>query len=175
MNAISESGKVYVHILELHSNITDKNVRDNIPEIKIATITGSENINWAWIMMTGLMPIIKPSPSILRSTLKDYVFTPEFWICDCEFDWLRTKHFMCSECKSTVVNHMTCNPNPMKTTENLWGKGPFNNIETTIVQGMVAAAKHKDRNAVMPRIERLYCHLKAFQFNWIEAFAIENF
>lgn len=174
MNAISESGKVYVHILELHKNITDENIRDSVPDLKIATIAGSENINWEWIMSAGLFPVVKASPSILRSTLKDYIFTPEFWMCECEFDWLRLKHFECPECKSTVINYLTRKPLSIKTTEHLWGKGPFDSIETTSVRAMVNVAKRQG-GKLSEENATVYKHLKYFNFNWVDAFAIENF
>jgi len=173
MNAISESGKVYVHILELHRNITDENVRDSIPEVRIATTEGTDHINWSWIIQRGFMPIVKGSPTILKSTMKDYVFTPEFWICDCEFDWLRTKQFVCPECKSTVINHMNHNSVIMPATEALWGKGPFPCIQETLIEGMTTALK-KSKD-IVPSGRVLYGHLKAFNFNWIEAFDIQNF
>lgn|GEM_PF-4519439 len=174
MNAISESGKVYVHILELHKNVTDDNIRDSIPELKIATIAGSENINWEWIMSAGLFPVVKASPSILRSTLKDYVFTPEFWICKCEFDWLRIKHFMCPECKGTVMDHLTYKSLPMRTTEHIWGKGPFDSIETTSIKALTNVATSQG-GKLSEENTTVYRHLKYFNFDWIKAFAIENF
>ena len=173
MNAISESGKIYVHILELHRNITDENVRDSIPEVRIATIEGTAHINWPWIMQRGFMPIVKGSPTILKSTMKDYVFTPEFWICDCEFDWLRTKQFVCPECKSTVINHMNRNSGLIPPTEALWGKGPFPGIQETLIAGITAILKRN--KCAVPGGHVLYSHLKAFNFDWIEAFSIQNF
>jgi len=171
MNAISENGKEYVHILELHKNITDENVRDSIPEVRIATLANSEHINWVWILERGLMPIVKPSPSILRSTIKDYYFTPEFWFCDCEFDWLRVKHFACPECGATVIKHLTENRG-IANASKLWGEGPFESLELTALKGIKRAFERKMHNAV---ITTLYQHLKAFDFKWTNAFAIQNF
>jgi hypothetical protein len=173
MNALSNDRKLYVHILELHAGITNENVRDSIPLHKIATHEESSDINWAWILANGLMPIVKASPTILKSTMKDYLFTPEFWICDCESDWLHSYHYECNTCHSTVFHHMQKHQDSMPTTAKLWGKGPFKSLETTVLEGMVSAVKKKDR--VLGTIEVLYKHLKAFDFNWIKAFAIENF
>jgi hypothetical protein len=172
MNAMTEGGKVYVHILELHKGITDENVRDNIPEIKIATTAGTSGINWAWILGKGYMPIVKASPTILKSTLSHYLFTPEFWICDCEFNWLRTRQFVCPECSTNVLGYMK-SPSKMPLTENLWGKGPFPSIEQTLLEGMVKVAEAKIE---MPdTIKTLYQHMKFHSFDWVKAYNIENF
>lgn len=171
MNAISKRGKVYVRILELHRNITNENVRDSIPTHKIATCEDSDSlIDWMWIMNQGFMPIVKPSPTIIRPTLKDYLFTPDFWTCDCESDWLQVQRYECPECKATVMSRLSCG---IQTTEALWGRGTFDSIETIMLKGMeIAAVKNPN---LLPQAQMLYKHLKAYNFAWFEAFSIENF
>lgn len=172
MNALSKRGKVYVRILELHRNITNENVRDSIPTHKIATCEDSGSlINWVWIMNQGFMPIVKPSPTIIRPTLKDYLFTPDFWSCNCESDWLQVQRYECPECKETVLSQRM--QHGLANTETLWGKGTFDSVEAIAMKGMEHAAVKNPK--LLPQAQMLYKHLKAYNFVWFEAFSIENF
>jgi hypothetical protein len=171
MHALKDDEKIYVNILELHKNITDSNVLDSVPVFRIATHEKTDQINWEWIIFNGFMPIVKCSPSILRSTIQEYFFTPEFWICSCDFDWLHMKQYECAKCKDNVITSMKNSP---KSTSLLWGDGSFSTIETVVLQIMAASIKSKKEIETSPVIT-LYKHLKAFDFNWKNAYSIENF
>ena len=173
MNAQSNSGKRYIHILELHRGITDDNVRDSVPEHKIATFEGSYHINWRWVIASGYMPIVKSSPTITKKCLDNYWFTPEFWGCSCEFDWLHSMHYKCETCGALSFYHEKNWPT-LKFTNDLWGIGPFESVEVSVVQAMIWVAEQKNE-AVLKGVQTIYKHLKAFDFNWAKAYAIENF
>jgi hypothetical protein len=179
MHAQSNSGKRYVHILELHRNLTEDNVRDSIPEMKVAVIEGSEYINWRWIISNGYVPIIKSSPTIVKSTVKDYLYTPEFWTCKCEFDWLHALHYKCETCGTICFYHKDHGFNLLFTTD-IWGPGPFEDVEVSTLKTMefIASAKNeigKQYEPAMQSAQTIYKHLKYFDFDWVKAFAIENF
>jgi hypothetical protein len=179
MNAQSNAGKVYVHILELHRNITDENVRDSIPELKIATIEGSSYINWQWIFSHGYMPLVKASPTITKSSVSEHLFTPEFWTCKCEFDWLHALHYKCDQCDAFSFYHKDHGPN-LHFTIDFWGSGQFDSVELSSLKMMKIVAEMKDMAkpeypSAMKGVQTIYKHLKAFNFDWVKAFSIENF
>ena len=179
MNAQSNDGKAYVHILELHRNVTDENVRDSVPEIKVATIEGTSYINWTWIMSNGYMPLVKASPTITKSCVNDYLFTPEFWTCKCEFDWLHALHYKCDNCGAFSFFHHDHGP-ALNFTNSLWGGDTFPGVELSSLEIMKMVAEMKDMAkpeypSAVKGVQTIYKHLKAFNFDWIKAFSIENF
>lgn len=173
MHAQSNGGKKYVHILELHRGITDENVRDSIPRIKVATFEGTSYINWRYVLLNGLMPIVKHSPTITKKCLTGYYFTPEFWACGCEFDWLHASHYKCEDCGAMNFWHEDNQPELMFTSD-IWGLGPFESIEVSVLKVMEIVA-HNENKSALAGVQTVYKHLKAFDFNWVKAYAIENF
>jgi len=171
MHAITNDGKIYVMILELHKNITDTNVRDSIPEFRIATHERTDHINWEWILGHGFMPLVKSSPTILRHTMQEYIFTPEFWTCSCDSEFLHIQHFSCIKCEDNVIINIK---DSLKSTPDLWGDGPFSSIEQVVLEGMLIEQKIKNKIKDSPLIN-IYKHLKAFDFKWDKAFSIEQF
>lgn len=177
MHVLSNDGKRYVYILELHRNVSDDKVRDSVPDIKIATIEKTDQIDWKWIITNGYVPIVRASPTIVRSTLQKYIYTPEFWLCPCGYDFLHASHFACEACGSTCIDCME--NTPIKFTTAIWGNnGPYHDIETSIVSliaFLASSVKSSKQEEALECLKTLYKHLKAFDFSWIDAFEIENF
>ena len=170
MNAITSKGKEYVHIIEVHSlkelEAHDESIKDHKPNIKIACLKDSD-IDWVQIMSNGVVPIVKGSPSILRSTVNEYVFTDEFWMCDCEFDWLHAKHFKCEECGCDVITKKhTLN----KVSDfGLWTPIQFEDALLTMAD---LAIENKDAFA---GIAHIYQHCNLFNFDWPSALSVNNY
>lgn len=174
MNAITNNGKAYVYILELHKNLGDQNVRDSIPELKICALENSEYINWAFIFENGFMPVVKYSPTILRTTAKEYYFTNEFWDCGCEFNWLHAEHYGCNECDSTVIDSMTRNNKILTPISKIWGSCAKESIELVATKS-VLFSKNSKNPSILEGALTIWKHLKYFDFNWTKAFNVTNF
>jgi hypothetical protein len=170
MNAITNNGKEYIHIIELHDvaevQKLDEDIRDHKPNLKIACLQDSD-LDWMQIMGTGCAPLVKGSPTIIKATLDEYVFTSEFWICNCEFDWLHAKQWRCEGCGTTVFDKTA----KLKKVSDLdkWSPISFEHALLTMTHNVM------EKKEIFENIAGLYQHCKNLNFNWIEAFNARNY
>ena len=62
----------------------------------------------------------------------------------------------------------------LKFTTDIWGPGPFSDIHTSVIKAMEFVHKFNNVN-VLEGMKIVYKHLKAYEFNWVKAYSIENF
>ena len=172
MKALSKGTEVQVKIIKLFSTRNGSVDVNSKPKYQIATVEGSDRIDWNFLMFKGFAPVVFDSPTILPCNAKDYLFTDDLWDCDCKHgNWLHYRSPECPICKQTPtgaifgVSHITFIKVALMGFKPVSILDAFNNMCDLSAKGFVS----KDVAETMAK------HLMYYDFDWVKAFDVSNY